>query len=174
MPAAVIRGGIAEEGDPEAGQTDAGRLGVEDHVGRLHVAMDDAEAVRVRQRLGQLLSDRDRRFDAERPADQHVGEGRTVDQFEHQVGDAVVRSGATQPHHSRVIESAEHVDLGPEPAQALRIDHPEELDGDQAFRPAVPGAVHLRHPAASQQPLNLMALVDQHPWIEHGMSSCGW
>jgi hypothetical protein len=72
-----------------------------------------------------------------------------------------------------VIESAKHLDLGPEPAHTLRIDHPEKLDGDRAARRDVPGAEYLRHAAAAQQLLDLMALVDQHPGCEHRMSSYG-
>jgi hypothetical protein len=166
-------GRVAEECDPEVGQPDARRLGIADHVAWLHIAMDDVQPVRVHQRLGQLLSDRDRLLDAERPSGQHVGERRTVDQFEHQVGDAVVQSRAAQPHHARVVESAEHLDLCSEPAHALRIDHAEEFDGDRLARREVPGAEHLPHPTAAQQLLDLMALVDQHPCSEHGMSPHG-
>jgi hypothetical protein len=72
-------------------------------------------------------------------------------------------SSASQPYHSGVIEAGQNLDLAPEPAHAQRIDHPQELDGDQATRRRVPGAEHLRHPAPSQQLFDLMALVDQHP-----------
>jgi hypothetical protein len=156
-------GGVAEARDPEVRETDVGRPGVEDDVGRLHVAVDDVQSVRVRQCLGQLLADRDRPLDAQRAAVEHVGQRRAIHEVEHQIWDTVVGTPAAQSHHAGVIESTEHLDLGPEPVHALGVDHPEELDGDRAARTGVPGSEDLRHPAVSEQLLDLMALVDQHP-----------
>jgi hypothetical protein len=56
---------------------------------------------------------------------------------------------------------------------ALGVDRPEDLDGDRAARCGVAGVEHLCHLAASQQVLDLMALVDQHPGSSTGMISYG-
>jgi hypothetical protein len=65
-------------------------VGVEHDVGWFEVAVGDVAAVRVGERVGELLSDRDGLVDVDRAVGKQVGEGGAVDELEDEVGDAVV------------------------------------------------------------------------------------
>ena len=57
-----------------------------------------------------------------------------------------------QPHQTGMIEARQHVDLGPETADARGLDAVQELDGDRSIGLGVGRPEHFRHPAAPQDP----------------------
>ena len=60
------------------------RAALQDDVGRLQIAMDDAFLVRRVERFGDLARDRERLGDRQRPAREPIGERRSLDELEDQ------------------------------------------------------------------------------------------
>ena len=128
---------------------------VDEHVGRLDVAVDDQVLVRVLHRRGQLQEEVEPRVGVEFAAIGVVDQRRAVDILHHQVGPSVGGGAAVeQPRDVRVVESGEDLPLGAEAADDRIGVHPPLEDLQR--HPLVEGVVvahgqeHRAHAALSQ------------------------
>jgi hypothetical protein len=137
-----------------------GVVACEDDVSRLEVAVDDAVAVRRRQRRQHLVGDAGDARPAERPVALDAGGQRVSLQELHHHAGAAVRQGLPvgHLHHVRVAQPADQLRLAAKARHLLAIarqvaDQP--LERERAAQVDVLDLVHLPHPAAPEAP--------QHP-----------
>ena len=120
----------------------------------LQIAMDDALGVRCLERVGDLTGDVQRFGDRQRPARQPLGEVLARDELHHE---------RLEPVH--LLEPVDHADVwmvqrGEHPCLAFEAHDVfgivserarEDLDGYVASQPGVARAIHLAHPAGTDQ-----------------------
>ncbi len=129
-------------------------VGVDLDIGRFQIAMDDTALVRGFKRSGNLQRDWERRVYGNRAALNALTECFALDQFQHDR----LRPGV-------LLESIHRADVGMvqrgqqfclalksrEPVSVGRKRVREDLDRDLALQPRIACAIHLAHPAASDQ-----------------------
>ncbi len=116
----------------------------------LQVAVDDAGGVGGREALCDLDRGGGDDLDGERPAVEAVPERLALEELGDEVGDAVVAPDVEDGEDVRVVEPPDRLHLDLEPADPVGVGGPgprEDLDGDVAAEPGVPGAPDLAHPA---------------------------
>ncbi len=136
-------------GEPEVGDPRPSGP-VDQHVGRLDVAVDDPLLVRV----GQGVDDRQEDLDAgvrrgRRPLEPHV-ERDAVDVLHRVVEGVAVAPGGVDLDDVRVAEAAADLDLSLEPGQARRVGLApagEDLERDDAVHRRIEGPEDDAHPA---------------------------
>ena len=123
-------------------------------VGGLQVAVDDALLVRGFERLGDLLRDRQRLVERNRPLRDAVGERRPLDQL-HDEGLHTIRLLQTvDVSDVRMIERGEDLRLSLEPREPVRVRRErirQHLQGIVPLERRVMGAPDLAHPALANQ-----------------------
>ena len=182
--------GVGELRDPEVGDLDPVFL-VQDQVLRLDVAVDDALAVGVVDRRGDLAGQADDLLRLEPVAGfDEGGHGLAVHELHGQVGDALLFADVEEGDDVRVGEGAgdpglvvEAVDEGPVLRALSRRVEPDGLDGeiplderviglvDRAHRPESEAFEHLVAPDRLGLPIGLCRLV-VHPWPERRARAC--
>ncbi len=161
------RGFLDALGQAEVGQPDHA-LGVQEEVGRLDVAVDDAALVRVRQRLRRLQAPAGNRARLQRgplgPAFvQNRGQAFALDELHGVVVDAVLAADGEDGHDVRMVQAGDGLGLAPEALHRLGVGHGPEaqhLQGDLARQGKLLGlvddthaaAAHLAHDAKIPQP----------------------
>ena len=139
------------------GEIEVGELGntvaVEQDVGRLELAMDDAGLMRCVQGVGERLHQLGcRALRLDRPIEA-VGEAPAIEQLERDEEAAVGLAAVVDLDDIGVAEPGDRLGLHQEPLANLgvvvlaRADH---LQGDDPIQRAVPGLVDHPHPAAAQ------------------------
>ena len=151
------------------GQAEVGDLGDavggQEDVRGLQVAVDDPPAVGGVDRVGQGLHQPGRRSDRHRRAGILLGQGAPLDQFQDQVGAAVMLADLEDLDDVGVLEARHGLRLGAEagpdlgPGELPLADH---LEGDRAVEPDLPRLVDDAHPAPAQLAEDLMP-VDFRP-----------
>ena len=140
MPTIAPDGGQLAVGLDPLGQAEVGdvrlALGVEQDVGRLEVAVQDAPLVGVVHRLGRL-GHQPRPRPSGRPCTvgEPVGEAAALDQLHAEVVLAVVLADLVDRHDVRVVERGDRLGLVPEPPQLVvagQLAGPDHLEGDRA------------------------------------------
>ena len=138
-----------DPGDPEVDEL---RLvtGTDQDVLRLHVAVDDAGAVGMRQRRGRVRPDVRDQAVRELSAASHDTQGLALDQLGDQEGPLPVGGELIEGRDVAVGEPGDRLRLARHPRSAvLAVDH---LDRHRALQPLVPGTVD-RAEAAASDPL---------------------
>ena len=108
--------------------------------------MNDPLLVGRLQRLRNLLGDRQRLVDRDRPLGDPISEGRSFDEFQHQCLGAVLLFEAMDARDAGVIEAGEHLRLPLEPRQAVGVAGKrlgQDLERDLAVELGVGGLVDL-------------------------------
>ncbi len=131
--------------DPEVGEL--GRpVGVEQDVARLHVAVDDARLRRRREGHGDVVRDRERLGERERPGGEPVLGGRALDELHDDVGAVLVDAHVVDLDDEGRVDArrepplAEEALAGGGPGGVLRL---EALYGHGASEPPLLGDVDL-------------------------------
>ena len=110
--------------------------------------MDPRKLPSLRERRGDLCSELQNLSDWKRPFGQAVGERLPGDQFHHQVARFVFAADVVERADVRVVQLRDRAGFALEtlPQVGTRGEMcRQDLDGDVALEPAVPGAVHLTH-----------------------------
>ena len=116
--------------------------------------MDHPRLVRRFQRLRNLLRNRQRLIQRDRPLRDPVSEGRALDQLQHQRPRPLGLLDAVDGGDVRVVEAGEDLRLPLEPGEAVRISREgvgEDLQRDLAVELGVGGLPDLPHAALAQQ-----------------------
>ena len=152
---AVVR--IQRLGDAEVEQFHL-PVGGDEHVARLQVSVHEQHAVRVGHRIGEL----EEHLQLLRQGQARTGivNGPAVDEFHHEVGQAVWReAGVEQPRDVGVVQRGQRLLLLSEALQHAHAVHAalEDLDGCAAHIRAVRtvGAVDLAHAPTAEQAVEL-------------------
>ena len=124
---------------------------LDENVGGLHIAVDEAHAVGGAQAASCL----GREGDLHPPVRVRVevSEGLALHQLEEDAGAAFQGSGVVHPHHMRVFHPRLEAGLQQQPFSLLGIAPPDEFDGHRAFERSIPGAVDLPHAPDPQDAL---------------------
>ena len=129
------------------------------HVGRLHVAMDDPLMVRVVERLGHLRDDSQPFLERDQPPALQVA--RAVDFLHDEVEGAVRFAKVVHPHDVFVEQAGEDLgfeaDLLTEIVAAVLLEH---LDRDAALKNLVGGPINGPHAAPAQLRLERESLIE--------------
>jgi hypothetical protein len=116
--------------------------------------MDDAEFVRGPQRLGDLLRDRQRLVERNRPAGEAFGEICSLHEFHDQRGRGACLFEAVDLRDVRVIQRRQRFRLALEPHQPIGIAGErfrQHLQRDVAIEFAVARPIHLAHSACPER-----------------------
>ena len=117
----------------------------------LNVAVDDAAAVRVLERLGDLRGKMQRLAPVELPLLLHVLlEGDALDQFHNDIIEIIRVRHVIYAHDIRVGEHGDGLRLGVEAPPELRVLRQlffQYFNGDQTVQPVAARLVDDRHPA---------------------------
>ena len=144
--------------EPEVQELDVALFG-QLQVGRLQVAMNDRAFVRVLERFGHLLGDRDRLVDWNRPLLDPLRQRRAFHDF-HDEGPH--RAGFFEPVNGRYMMMVERRQ---DFRFALEARHPtaigrelvgQDLERDVSIELVVAGAIDFSHPADPEQLENLV------------------
>ena len=146
--------GEAEVGDDRPPAAVVGAL--DEHVGRLDVAVDDAEAVGLVQRDREVAGDRGLVLDRHRRGG--LRQRRAVDELEREVRAAGDLADLVDPTHVGVIDARLGARLLGEAERGGRIDAADQLERDPAAEPAVARPVHHAHAALAELALDLVAI----------------
>ncbi len=136
--------GAAALGQPEIGEIDS-VVAVDQDIRRLNVAVDDAQAVRVPQGLGQRGDPFDRSTKSRAADRQLVGEVAALDQGGDQVQLAISLAGIIDRDDVGMVQDGRAARLAEEPADGLGSLHrpgPGPFQGHVAAERGVPGPVH--------------------------------
>ncbi len=147
-------GGVAREGLGEAEVEDLDlAVGRELDVGGLEVAVDDALAVGLLERLGDLPRDGERLVDGERAAREPLREVLARHQLHRQRHEALALLEPVDRRDIRVAERREDLRLAAEAREALGVlgeGGRQDLERGLAAELRVPRAVHLSHPSRAE------------------------
>ena len=143
-----------------------------DHdVGRLEIAMHDADPVSLHHRVAYLEQVIDGFGDRERATRlELVGEIATFQEFHHEVG-RPVRQGihVEHAHHVRASQMRCRARLALETRDGVLAGHQigqQHLDGDALAEPHVPRFVDDAHPARADGLDDRVLIADDVPWIQ--------
>ncbi len=148
-------------GDPEVGDLHL-PVGRDEHVARLHVAVDDAVAVRVRERIGDV--GRDPRGLHRRESavlHEHVAQRVAVDVLHHDERGVVVLAPVVHAHDAGMAEAGRRLRLAAEALDGggvMGVERREHLHGDGALEQLVARDVHACHPTATHFVAELVAV----------------
>ena len=123
-------------------------------VGRLQIAMDDAQLVRGFQGLRDLLRDRQRVGQRDGPMRDALRERLPLDQFEHQRMRGAAVFEPIDRGDARMIERGEHLRFPAKSRQPVGIGDDggrQNLQRDVAIEPGVASAIHLAHAAGAEK-----------------------
>ena len=140
--------------DPEVGQVDAVGGGIDQHIGGLHVPMDEVVSVSRVERPRHLLEDRDRTLELELPCGDQPLEVAAADVPHGDVDDAVLLAGVVDRDDARVVERRDHLRLLDEALAEVAVAAEvvrERLDRRLAAEDRVLGFVDEAHPTAAEQ-----------------------
>ena len=145
---------VESPGQPEVGEIDM-LVRVEQHIGGLDVAMDEAARVRRIQSVRDLAADGERAGRLERAlrAEQRAQVG-SLDVAHRQVEAPVDVARVVDRHHVRVLERHCELRLAREARTEALIQRElgrHQLQRDRPFQPQVVGAVDDAHPATADQ-----------------------
>ncbi len=147
--------GQAEVGHPQP------TLLVEEQVGGLHVAMDEAPGVCVGQPLGRLGPDGDGLGQGQPgPLVEHVPQRPAAQELEHQERALLVLTPVMDRQHVRVGQPGGGLGLGPEPPQEAAVGgqgRVQDLDGHTTLQCRVERREHVRRRPASECSLDPVA-----------------
>ena len=121
------------------------------HVRRLHIAVDDPTGVGMGESVGQFRTEIGRSLGPERTVDQRLAEGPAVAPLEHEERTAVVLAVVEQGDDGGMVEGSEGDELALEALQVLDLDGAEQLDRDRETGLDVDGIVDIGHGAPPQQ-----------------------
>ena len=153
-------------GEAEVGDVGLSR-GVDQDVGGLDVAMDDASRVGVVQGEGDLPGDLEGATGREALALGEVGEWEAVDEAHREVVDVAVLLGVVDLDDVGVLELRAGAGLPVEPLEELGggvLPGDEDLEGDEASEGGLAGLVHDPHPSVGDLIDDLVAGVRAVPW----------
>jgi hypothetical protein len=117
---------------------------------RLQVAMHHA----ARVSRGDLCAVVDRLAWRQRTVSEQVAQRAAIEQFHHRVGDGAVLAEIVDRDDVRVGQRGDGTRFGFEPSACDRIVRQrvgDDLDRDVALQPRIAGAIHLAHPAGTEQ-----------------------
>jgi hypothetical protein len=136
---------------PEVEQLDAAAA-VDHQVGALDVAVDDAVAVRLVERVGRLRGDRHRVGDRQRPARQPRRQRLAVDQLHHDERPVAVLAQVVDRRDVRRAQHRRGARLAEQARALFRARRPgvQHLHGHGPSEPRVLGAIHLAHAAGAE------------------------
>ena len=150
--------------DAEVGEHRATRFVVEENVGRLDVAMDDAVAVRAFERVGQL-GENAMRLVAGKPSvdPQTLGERHAADVAHDEVPDAVDLAEGVERQDPRVRQLRRDARLAPKSFATIgrggKIG-PQHLDRHESFERPLAREIDRAHAALPQRPDDLVLLAE--------------
>jgi hypothetical protein len=166
-------------GDAEVHHLDGAARGEHD-VGGLDVAVDDARAVRVGERIEHARGELQRALGDDLAAvAQHLAQGHALDELHHDVrhghlGRAVLLfAGVVHGDDVRVVEARRRLRLAAETRLERRVARQvdaQPLHGDVALQPQVARAPDLGHAAAADDLVQLIAAAEQGSSLRHGAS----
>ena len=116
--------------------------------------MDHTRFVRRLQRLRDLLGNRQRLIQRDRPLGDPVGEGRAFNELQDQRLRVVGFLDAVDGRDPRVVEARQHLRFPLEPGEAIRVSGEgvgEDLQRDIAAELGVGGPIDLAHPAFADE-----------------------
>jgi hypothetical protein len=158
--------GVEQQRDAEVTQQGTSVWSEED-VGRLHVTVDDASGVHIGQRAGQVDTEPASLAVGKWTLSQPVRERRAGDEFENDVGLVAVVASIEDSDEAAVVEARQDANLGVEPAHVGGPDT-KRLDGDVPVQLDVAGPKDVGHSALGQELGDAIAIVQQHPGLDHG------
>ncbi len=115
--------------------------------------MDDALFVRCFERIGDLLCDRQRFVDRNRPPGDPVGEGWTFYELEGQCLDVRTLFEPINRCDVLVIQRGQDLRFASKASQAIGIERErlrQDLQRDVTIQPRIPRAIDLAHPAFAE------------------------
>ena len=156
--------GVDGPGDAEVGDLHLALVG-DQHVARLHVAVDHPVLVGVAERRSHVGPDVGGPLGRQRPGRlEDGGQGTAVDELH----DDEVGAGVLAPVEDRddvgVGEVGGGLGLPAEPLDEGAVDRQlgeQDLEGDRTVEQAIVGAVDLGHPAPGDQMIELVALGEE-------------
>ena len=129
------------------------------HVLGFQVPVNDARGMSLGEPVGHLSGNREQLRDRETTGMKQPPQRLAVDQLHDDVRDGIDLSDLVDGHDVRVVQSGGGSRLPLEPLQASRIRRQpgrQDLDGDLALKPRVPGPVNLPHPAGAERAQQLV------------------
>ena len=123
-------------------------------VARLEIAMDDAGAVRSRERVGNLNPDLQRLVERQRTLLQPLFERLALQVLHDQEVDPVLAADVVHGADVRMTEGGERLGLALEPLLQVRVGGDvlgKDFDGDRAVQARVGRLVDLAHPARTER-----------------------
>ncbi len=140
----------------------------QEEVARLHVAVDEAGAVRVRERLGGPAPDHDGLAERQLAALEALQQILTLEPFHHEVrlparGEPV----RDVPHDRRVMDRREHLRLTQESLLRGLVVHRESLYRHRGARRPIQAVEDGPHPAFTDLPIHREAFVDDREMNRH-------
>ncbi len=133
--------------------TFTGAVGPHLDVRRFQIAVNDPLLVRRFERLRDLLRDRQRFVDRDRPARDSLREVFALDQFHHESVGSVGLFQTVNGRNVLMVQGGEDFRFPLESGHSFRVGRErfgENLDGDVAIEPRVARAIHLPHAAGPQ------------------------
>jgi hypothetical protein len=121
--------------------------------------MDDSLLVRRLECLGDLLRDRQRRVNGNRPLRDPIGERGPLDQLHDQCVEAARILEAIDLRDVRMVERRKELRFPTEPCEAVGIvgqGGQQDLDRDKAIQRRITGAVDISHPARADERRDLV------------------
>ncbi len=141
------------------------------HVPRLQISMHEAVSVGLVERVRDLHGVRERLLDRQGSPCETLRERLAFEVLHDEKVGAFVGADVVQRTDVRVIEARDRLCLALEALAERRIRCDvwrEDLDGDGATEPGIPGSIDLPHPAGSQSRLDLVrseARTDRDPHV---------
>ena len=150
--------GLNSLGQPEVGDV-AAALGVDQDVGRLQVAVEDAPHVGVVHRLCRFGKQRRRSLRVILVGLQPLGQAAAQDELHGEVSLSFVLAGLVDRYDARMVQQCDRLGLVLEPAELNIVGQdpgPDHLEGDRPVEAYLEGLVDDPHAAAAQLSLDLV------------------
>jgi hypothetical protein len=161
--------GIGQAGNTEISEVHA-TTSIDQNVRGLHVTVDDAGVVDVRERRGDTDSDLSRLLTRERSRPKALRQILSVDQIHHEIGPSVEITRIKDAHQIGVHEASQHIDFARETSDVAALGPTKYLNRNVPVETQVVRAIHDTHAASADDRLKAVATIEglRAKWIIAG------